>query len=71
MNNDGNVPFENGDLLLKKYEATYLGNEIRRANIKQSIEQHVRSSEHVIQVGTVLESVKCESEMATNCFSTQ
>ena len=38
MSNDGQVHFDNGDPLPKKYEATYLGNEINReANIKHEI----------------------------------
>ena len=38
MNNDGQVHFDNGGPLPKKYEATCLGNEINReANIKHEI----------------------------------
>ena len=38
MNNDGNVHFQNNDSLPKKYEATYLGNEINReVNIRHEI----------------------------------
>ena len=38
MNNDGVVHFENGEPLPKKFETTYLGNELNRdVNIKHEI----------------------------------
>ena len=38
MNNEGQVHFDNGNPLPKKYEATYLGNEINReVNIKHEV----------------------------------
>ena len=38
MNNEGQVHFDNGEPLPKKYEATYLGNEINRdVNIKHEV----------------------------------
>ena len=54
----------------KKYEATYLGNEINRdVNIKREVlnkMQEVRKN--VFKNRAVLESIKCESEVATYHF---
>ena len=70
MNNEGQVHFDNGEPLPKKYEATYLGNEINRdVNIKHEVlnkMQEVRKN--VFKNRAVLESIKCESEVATYHF---
>jgi hypothetical protein len=66
MNNDGSVHFDNQEPLPKRFETTYLGNEINReANIWHEISnKNARSKKDLVQITAILEGDKCKFEMA-------
>jgi len=66
MNNDGSVHFDNQEPLPKRFETTYLGNEINReANIWHEISnKNARSKKDLVQITAILEGDECKFEMA-------
>ena len=65
MNNDGSVHFDNQEPLPKRFETTYLGNEINReAILARNFEQNARSKKDLVQINAILEGDECKFEMA-------